>query len=205
MLISSSRLQLPRSSTLHVGLIVRFMMHLLSKMGLATRNVFNTACDAMTTEEYFVPDVQVLSHEFMRRLLADQVMISSLTRLAENWKTSVKRRSVLFVNSLRLTFTSLQSLSERFVLHICTVCWIYIFFNLLISCVVLQMDLSLTELPEDRRTCCHHTMVQLLSVALCFCDIKDDYITSCSSTMEALASALLCTQAVPGKLLICSI
>jgi hypothetical protein len=49
----------------------------------------------MTTEGYFVPDVQVLSYAFMRRLLADQVMISALTRLAENWKTSVKRRSVV--------------------------------------------------------------------------------------------------------------
>jgi hypothetical protein len=94
----------------HIMLIVLFMMHLLSKSGLGARNVFNCACDAMTTEGYFVPDVQVLSHAFMKRLLADQVMISALTRLAENWKTSVKRRSVVLIQSLRFTFTPLEAL-----------------------------------------------------------------------------------------------
>jgi hypothetical protein len=89
----------------------------------------------------------------------------------------------------------IPSLLERLVLSVKFMS----FLILLSTCVVLQMDLSLTDVPEDRPTYCHYTMVQLLSVALCFCDIKDDYITSCSTTMEALASALLCTQAVPGK------
>ncbi len=80
--------------------LVMFIMHLLSQDGLGARNVFNTACDAMTKEGYFVPNVAVLDRNFMAVFLSDSVMVNSLSRIAENWKTTVRRKSILLKTSL---------------------------------------------------------------------------------------------------------
>jgi hypothetical protein len=78
----------------HVMLIVMFIMHLLSVAGLGARNVFNTACDAMTKVGYFVDGEAVLASSFMTVLLADRTVVGSLSRIAENWKTTVRRKSI---------------------------------------------------------------------------------------------------------------
>ena len=85
-------------------------MFILSRDGAGARNVFNTACDALTIPGYFVEgEDPVLQKGFLRQLLKDKLLVESIRRVVENWKTALKVKGPLLLNSLLKIYPNLKN------------------------------------------------------------------------------------------------
>jgi hypothetical protein len=142
----------------HVNLIVQYMMHLVTVSGLGVLNVYNNACHAVLTPAYFLGESvnigpPLMSREIIAAIGRVDTLKRYLTRLAENWKTALKRKIEHIVPSLGGTFceefnkpcTTLEDLDEkdRLIHREVSVCLLCIYLMLI------SLSLSLLRLNQE--------------------------------------------------------